>query len=41
MRWIDLPFNVGNLPLQVLDVLALLFYEGHYALVSRSERGVV
>ena len=34
-------FHAGNFPLLVLDVVALLFYEGHYALVACSERGVV
>ena len=34
-------FHAGNFPLQVLDFVAWLFYEGYEALVARRERGVI
>ena len=38
MAWI---LKSGKLPLQVLDIILLLFDEGHEALIDRGECGVV
>ena len=32
--------NAGNFPIQVLDIIVLIFDKGHEALVARGERGV-